>query len=192
MKKSDGSISMNFQEIHQTLVEALKPIFARWDAKEEPHYSDVEELFGRFIPSEPMDAKRVTGVELRNTIQRWSNNAAAGADSWKRCEWTQFADTMYNQIAEYPNTIEETASEMNCKELIETPIRPEDIRTTPVANIKKGGGVTRTQRRAPHHLCSRALLRMVEHAIQRNDDVGQTGVAPQDCARGNPRSQSAE
>ena len=59
-----------------------------------------------------MDAKGVTGVELRDTIQRWSNNAAAG-DSWKRCEWKQFADTMYHQIAGYLNTIEETASEMN-------------------------------------------------------------------------------
>ena len=81
MKKADGSITMNFQEI-----------------------SDFEEHFGRFIPSEPMDAKRVTGVELRHTIQRWSNNAAAGADSWKRCEWKQFTDTMYDQVAEYLNT----------------------------------------------------------------------------------------
>ena len=60
VKKADGSISMNFQEIHQTLVEAWRPIFARWDGKEEPRYSDVEKRFGRIIPSEPMDAKRVT------------------------------------------------------------------------------------------------------------------------------------
>ena len=130
MKKADGSITMNFQEIHQTLVEAWRPIFARWDGKEEPRYSGFEERFGRVILSEPRDAKRVTGVELRNTIQHCSNNAAAGADSWNRCEWKQNAETMYNQIAEYLNTIEETASEMNNKELIETPIRPEDIRTT--------------------------------------------------------------
>ena len=44
---------------------------------------------------------------------------------------------MHNQRAEYLNTIEETASEMNYKELIETPIWPEDIRATPVANIEK-------------------------------------------------------
>ena len=44
---------------------------------------------------------------------------------------------MLNQIAEYLNTIEETASEMNYKELIETPIWSEDVRTAPVANIKK-------------------------------------------------------
>ena len=42
-----------------------------------------------------MDAKRVTGVELRDTVQRWSNNVAAGADSWKRCEWKKFTDPMY-------------------------------------------------------------------------------------------------
>ena len=92
MKRTDGSITMNFQEIHQTLVESWRPIFAR---------------------------------------------CAAGADSWKRCELKQFADTMYDQVADFLNTIEETASEMNNKELIETPICPEDIRTTPVANIKK-------------------------------------------------------
>ena len=58
---------MNFQEIHQTVVEAWRPIFARG---EEPRYSDFEERFGRFIPNEPMDAKRITGVELRDTVQR--------------------------------------------------------------------------------------------------------------------------
>ena len=99
MKRTDGSIPMDFQEIHQTLVEACRPIFARWDGGEEPRYSDFEERFGRFIPSEPMDAKRVTGVELRDTVQRWSSNAAAGADSWKRCEWKQFTDAMYDQVA---------------------------------------------------------------------------------------------
>ena len=129
-----------------------------------------------------MYAKRVTGVDLRSTIQRWSNNAAAGADSWKRCDWKQFTDTMYNQIAEYLNTIVERAGEMNYKELIETPIWPEDIRTTQVANIKK-------EAESPGPRVVR-LLRMVEHAIQRNDDVGKAGMAPQNCARRNPRRRS--
>ena len=44
---------------------------------------------------------------------------------------------MYDQVSEYLNTIEEAACKMNHKELIETPIWPEDIRTIPVANIKK-------------------------------------------------------
>ena len=57
MKRTDGSITMNFQEIPQTLVVAWRPIFARWDRGEEPRYSDFEERFGRFIPNEPMDAK---------------------------------------------------------------------------------------------------------------------------------------
>ena len=52
-----------------------------------------------------MDAKRITGVELRDTVQRWSNNAAAGADSWKRCEWKQFTDAMFDQVADYLNNI---------------------------------------------------------------------------------------
>ena len=46
MKKADGSITMNFQEIHHTLVEAWRPIFVRWDGKEEPRYSDFEERCG--------------------------------------------------------------------------------------------------------------------------------------------------
>ena len=83
MKRADGSITMNFQEIHQTPVDSRRPIFAKWNEGEEPRYSDFEERFGRFIPNEPMDAKRITGVELRDTVQRWSNNAAAGADSRK-------------------------------------------------------------------------------------------------------------
>ena len=76
-------------------------------------------------------------MELRNTVPRWSNNAAAGADSWKRCEWKQFTDTMYDRVADYLNNIDEVACELSCKELIKTPIWPEDMRTTPVANIKK-------------------------------------------------------
>ena len=44
---------------------------------------------------------------------------------------------MYDQVADYLNNIEEVACGLSCKELIEKPIRPEDIRTTPVANIKK-------------------------------------------------------
>ena len=68
-------------------------------------------------------------MELRETFQRWSNNAAAGADSRKRCERKQFTDVVYDQVAEYLNTIEEVASEMNYKKLIETPIWPEDTRT---------------------------------------------------------------
>ena len=80
MKRADGSITMDFQEIHQTLVESWRPIFARWNGGEEPRYSDFEERFGQFIPNEPMDAKRITKVELRDRVQRWSNNAAAGAE----------------------------------------------------------------------------------------------------------------
>ena len=54
MKRADGSITMNFQEIQQTLVESWRPILARWNEGEEPRYSDFEERFGRFIPNEPM------------------------------------------------------------------------------------------------------------------------------------------
>ena len=43
-----------------------------------------------------------------------------------------------------------------------------------------------------HHVCSHPLLRMVEHKIQRSDDVGQKGMAPHCCARRNCRLQSAE
>ena len=39
--------------------------------------------------------------------------------------------------ADYLNNIEEVACGLSYKELIETPIWPEDIRTTPVANIQK-------------------------------------------------------
>ena len=126
-----------------------------------------------------MDARVVTGAELRNTVQRWSNNAAARADSWKRCEWKQFTDTMFDQLAEYLNIIEETASEMSFKELIEAPIWPEDIRTTPVGNIQKEAESPRPLRRTPHHPRSHTLLRVVKHAVQGSDDVGETGVAPQ-------------
>ena len=84
-----------------------------------------------------MDAKRITGVELRNTVQRWSNNAAAGADSWKRSEWPQISDAVYDQVADYLNNIKEVACGLSHKDLIETPIWLEDIRTTPVANIKE-------------------------------------------------------
>ena len=42
MKRTDGSTTMNFQEVHHTLVEAWRPIFARWDGREEPRYSDFE------------------------------------------------------------------------------------------------------------------------------------------------------
>ena len=129
---------MNFQEIHQILTEAWRPIFARWNSeKKEPRFTEYEEKFGRFIPRKPMDAKILTGAELRNTVQRWSNNAAAGADSWKRCEWKHFTDTMFDQVAKYLNIMEETTCEMSYKELIEVPLWPEDIRTTPVANINK-------------------------------------------------------
>ena len=86
-------------------------------------------VFGRFIPNELMDAKRIIGVELRDTVQRWSNNAAAEADSWKRCD--------VSQVADFLNNIEEVACGLSYKELIETPICPEDTRTTPVANSNK-------------------------------------------------------
>ena len=128
---------MNFSRDSPDTRRVVETDFARWNGGEEPRYSDFEESFGRFIPSEPMDAKRTIGVELRDTVQRWSNNAAAGADSWKRCEWEQFTDTMYDQVADYLNKIEEVACGLSYKELIETPIWPEDIRITPVANIKK-------------------------------------------------------
>ena len=84
-----------------------------------------------------MDAKRITGVELRDTVQRWSSNAAAGADSWKRCGWKQFTDAMYDQVADYLNNNEKVACGLSYKELIETSIWPEDIRTILVANIMK-------------------------------------------------------
>ena len=53
----------------------------------------------------------------------------------KEKEKRQKADTDV-ELEDDLNTIEETASEMNCKELIETPIWREDIRTTE-ANIRK-------------------------------------------------------
>ena len=121
MRRADGCITMNFQEIHQILTEAWRPIFARWNGKkEEPRYAEFEERFGRFIPRKPMDAQMLTGAELRNTVRRWSDKAAAGADSWKRCEWKQFTNTMFDQVAEYLNIIEESACEMSYEKLIET------------------------------------------------------------------------
>ena len=46
MRRADGAITMNFQEIHQILTEAWKPIFARWKQKEEePRYTELEKQF---------------------------------------------------------------------------------------------------------------------------------------------------
>ena len=131
-------------------------------------------------------------MELRDTVQRLVDNATAGADSWKRCEWKQFTDTMYDQVADYLNNIEEVACGLSCKELIETPIWPEDILITPVTNIKKGAESPRPRDVRPIALASRPLLRMVEHKIQRSGIVGQKGMAPQNCARRNLRFQSAK
>ena len=78
MKKSDGCVTMNFQEIHQTLTEAWRPIFARWDRGAEPQYAKFKERFGQFNARQPMDVKMLAGVGRRNSVQRWSNNAAAG------------------------------------------------------------------------------------------------------------------
>ena len=94
-----------------------------------------EKQFGRFIPRKPMDAKMIMGAELRNTVQRWSSRAAAGADSWKRCEWKQFTNTLFDQVAEYLNIIEETTGEMSYKELIETPMWPEEAESPGVRPI---------------------------------------------------------
>ena len=44
---------------------------------------------------------------------------------------------MCDQVADYLNNIEEVACGLSCKDLIETPIWPEDMRTTHVAKIKK-------------------------------------------------------
>ena len=113
-----------------------RPIFARWDGGEESRYSDFEESFGRFILNELMERGSlewncVTQSNAGRTTRQLEQ------DSWKRCEWKQFTDAMHDQVADYLNNIEEVACEMIYKELIETPIWPENIRTTPVANIKK-------------------------------------------------------
>ena len=44
---------------------------------------------------------------------------------------------MYDQVAHHLNNIEEVTCGLSYKELIETPIWPEDVRTTAMANIKK-------------------------------------------------------
>ena len=44
---------------------------------------------------------------------------------------------MFDHVAEHLNNIEEMTCDMSCRELIDTPIWPDDVRTTPVANIKK-------------------------------------------------------
>ena len=67
-------------------------------------------------------------MELRDTVQRWSSNAAAGADSWKRCEWKQFPDAVYDQVADYLNNIEEVACGLSFRELIE--VRPITLAAT--------------------------------------------------------------
>ena len=116
----------------------------------EPQYAKFKERFGQFIPRQQMDVKMVTGVDLRNTVQRWSNIAAAGADSRKRCDWKQLSDSMSDQVAESLRNIEEMTCETSYKELIDTPIWPEDVQTTPVSNIKKE---SETKECAPHHPC---------------------------------------
>ena len=50
VKRTDGSITMNFQDVHETVAEAWRLIIARCDGREEPRYSDLEERFVRFIP----------------------------------------------------------------------------------------------------------------------------------------------
>ena len=44
------TITMKFQEIQRTLVEAWRPIFARWDGREKPRYSDFVERFWTIHP----------------------------------------------------------------------------------------------------------------------------------------------
>ena len=74
-----------------------------------------------------MDAKRVSGVELRNT------SLSAGRTTLQR-ERTRGRDANGSNL----NTIEETASDMNYKVLIETPIWSEDIlEHTSEENIKQ-------------------------------------------------------
>ena len=63
------------------------PIFSGWKEDSEPQLNKCKERYGNFISKEPMQETKLTGGKLRNMVRRWSANAAACADSWKRQEW---------------------------------------------------------------------------------------------------------
>ena len=51
MKKTDGKITTNFQEIHQIFTEAWKPICSRWEEDREPQFNKFKE---------PLQVKKLT------------------------------------------------------------------------------------------------------------------------------------
>ena len=115
----------------------------------------------------------------RTTLQREQTHG-------RNANGNKFMDTMYDKVAEYLNNIEETPCETNHKKLIETRIWPEDVRTTPAANIMKEAESPGPRVAATLH-CAWTSTR-----YRGADDVDKAGVAPHNCARKNSRSQSAE
>ena len=131
----------------------------------------------------------------------WSGTAKHNAALVeKRCSGSGLEDEMRMEAVHghnvqsdstYLNTIDETASEMNHKELIETPIWPKDIRNTQVSNIKKevespGPKDVRPITLAATLHCSWSSARYRESMTWAKQ------AWLHHCARRNPKSQSAE
>ena len=98
---------------------------------------------------------------------------------------------MYDQVADYLNNIEEVAYGSRYKELIETPIWAENIRTTPVANIKKEAESPEPRDMRPITLAATLCCAWSSTRYREAMTWAKKGMAPQNCARRNPRLQSA-
>ena len=93
---------------------------------------------------------------------------------------------------DYLNDIEEVACALSYKELIETPIWPEDIRTTPVANIKKEAELPGSRDVRPITLAATLCCAWPSTRYREAMTWARKSMAPQNCARRNTRFQSEE
>ena len=83
MKNADGDITINFQEIRQTLSEAWRLILARWSEEADPQYTKFKERFG---PIHPKAADGRQDAHRSGAAQHGSAVVEQRRSSWKRGE----------------------------------------------------------------------------------------------------------
>ena len=123
-------------EMNEPTMEKL--VTAAWKETEREHKNYVAERIKR--RNEKLNqAYSSNGKYLHQWIRqeyneesRWIHHDELPRDS---PDTRRSVETDFRQVGW--RSIEDTTSEMNYKELIETPIWQEDIRTSPMANIKK-------------------------------------------------------
>ena len=106
IRRPDGTLTGNLQEIDQLVQDAWKPIFSKYANTPEPSWEAFRARFGTYIRTARQELTPITGEQLAAAIKKQSNYTAIGFDGWRSIELKRLPVFLWDYFAQVLNAVE--------------------------------------------------------------------------------------